>query len=259
MNRYRFLLVAVLAGPWALSAASADRDKADPAAAGAALPPVLRASEPSDSGIVLLPGPAPVVVITVAPPKAPPVARPILPAPLPARPVETALRPVPPKPVASSLAGVLATVASLVTPDLRPAAGSHKAGVHASFERDAAEFCQKQIGRWKQSDARNLFGKPLRERPALDEKKAINGRIYAFSDPSGRNKELELDFDIATGSLRTVFAYPAQMTWRECLARWSGTVTSADAQQGRTFYSYVNRHLDVLVDNKGKVISLGMY
>jgi hypothetical protein len=150
---------------------------------------------------------------------------------LPAKPVETAVRP---KPVAATPAG-------------------------ADFDRDAARFCQKQIGRWKQSDARNLLGKPLRERPALDEKKVVNGRIYAFSDPTGRNKEMELDFDSTTGSLRTVFVYPVQMTWRECLARWSGTVTSADAQLGRTFYSYVNRRMDVLVDQKGKVISLGMY
>ena len=228
MNRYRFLLVALLAGPWALIAAQADRDS----------PPVLRTPEPTDSGIVLLPGPAPVVRTAPVPPVVPPVAAPVTPtippAPLPAKPVETAVRPAPPKPVAATLTA-------------------------ADFERDAARFCQKQIGRWKQSDARNLLGKPLRERPALDEKKVVNGRIYAFSDPTGRNKEMELDFDSATGSLRTVFVYPVQMTWRECLARWSGTVTSADAQLGRTFYSYVNRRMDVLVDQKGKVISLGMY
>jgi hypothetical protein len=29
--------------------------------------------------------------------------------------------------------------------------------------------------------------------------------------------------------------------------------------KGRIFYSYVNRHLDVLVDQDGKVISLGVY
>jgi hypothetical protein len=242
VNRYRFLLVALLAGTWALIAAPVDRDKTNPivdgSVDGSALPPVLRTSETSDSGIVLLPGLAPVVrptaVSTIAPPTIPPIAPPIVPPP-PAKPAATALRTEPPKPVAAPLAAI------------------------SDFERDAARFCQKQIGRWKQSDARNLLGKPLRERPALDEKKAVNGRIYAFSDPSGRNKELELDFDIASGSLRTVFAYPTQMTWRECLARWSGTVTSADAQQGRTFYSYVNRRLDVLVDQKGKVISLGMY
>ena len=176
-----------------------------------------------------------------APLSDPPIAQPVRPAPLPANLVETALHPAPPKPISAPLAG---------TPQTK---------VPADFERDAAGFCQKQIGRWKQSDARSLLGKPLRERPALDEKKSVNGRIYAFSDPSGNNKELELDFDIATGSLRTVFVYPTQMTWQECLARWTGKVTSTDAQQGRTFYSYLNRRLDVLVDQTGKVISLGLY
>ena len=31
------------------------------------------------------------------------------------------------------------------------------------------------------------------------------------------------------------------------------------ANDGRTFYSYMNRHLDVLVDPSGKVVSLGLY
>ena len=34
---------------------------------------------------------------------------------------------------------------------------------------------------------------------------------------------------------------------------------AATAAQGRHFYSYLNRRLDVLVDNAGKVISLGLY
>jgi len=49
------------------------------------------------------------------------------------------------------------------------------------------------------------------------------------------------------------------MTWQECRKRWNGEVSEADARQGRTFYSYLNRRLDVLVDAKGRVISLGLY
>jgi len=41
--------------------------------------------------------------------------------------------------------------------------------------------------------------------------------------------------------------------------RWHGDVSAADAPQGRKFYSYANRRLDVLVDAQGKVISLGLY
>jgi hypothetical protein len=129
----------------------------------------------------------------------------------------------------------------------------------AASGREAAASCQKQIGRWKESDARKLLGESKRQRPAYDEKKAVNGTIYAYTDPSNQYKELELDFDLRTGFLRTVFVYPPQLTWQDCRKRWSGPVAAADAAQGRKFYSYTNRRLDVLVDSSGKVISLGWY
>src|SRR5437879_616882 len=103
MNRYRFLLLAMLAGPWALIAAPAD-DKANPSASASRLPAVLRSSEVSDSGIVMLPGPAPATSARPVEPSArpsaapsaplsdPPIAQPVRPA-LPANLVETILRP----------------------------------------------------------------------------------------------------------------------------------------------------------------------
>jgi len=127
------------------------------------------------------------------------------------------------------------------------------------FERESSLFCHKQIGQWTEDDARSLLGQPLRQRPAYDDGKTVNGRIYAFADPTSRYKELELDFDQKTGTLRTVFVYPRNMTWQECRRLWGAKVAAADAQQGRTFYSYLNRRLDVLVDATGKVMSLGLY
>jgi hypothetical protein len=125
--------------------------------------------------------------------------------------------------------------------------------------REVAAYCQKQIGHWKESDARKLLGEPKRHRPAYDEKHAVNGTIFAFTDPGNKYKEVELDFDQQSGSLRTVFAYPPRLTWEECHRLWNGPVATADAAQGRKFYSYTNRRLDVLVDPVGKVISLGWY
>jgi hypothetical protein len=49
------------------------------------------------------------------------------------------------------------------------------------------------------------------------------------------------------------------MTWQECRHEFGVNVRSAEANKGRTFYSYLDRRLDVLVDAAGKVISLGMY
>ena len=112
---------------------------------------------------------------------------------------------------------------------------------------------------WKESDARTLLGQPKRHRAAYDENKVVNGTIYAFDDPSSKYKEVELDFDLKSGNLRTVFVYPPRLTWQQCRRVWDGPVAVADAAQGRKFYSYTNRHLDVLVDAAGKVISLGWY
>jgi hypothetical protein len=45
----------------------------------------------------------------------------------------------------------------------------------------------------------------------------------------------------------------------ECRRQWGANVSAAEANKGRRFYSYMNRRLDVLVDQGGKVISLGLY
>jgi hypothetical protein len=127
------------------------------------------------------------------------------------------------------------------------------------FERDSALFCQTRIGRWTEADARALFGEASRQRLALGEDRSETGLILAFADPTRRYQQLELDFASETGALRGVFAYPWSMTWRQCRRLWGAHVTARKANQGRTFYSYLNRRLDVLVDRTGKVISLGLY
>jgi len=244
---------AVLAGQLVLSAATSDPAIISEGSGGgggavkltATLPPVLRPLEPADSRRVLLPGTArsarsaPAVRKVKLAPVVAPVAKmamlptrltedPILRQPLPR--VAVSAPPAPVKPV-----------------------------LHPEVEREIAAYCQRQIGRWKESDALAMLGHPKKQRPAYDEKRNVNGVIYAFSDPTGRYQDMELDFDRETGNLRTVFVYPPRLTWQECRRRWAGAFTSADAKQGRMFYSYTNRRLDVLVDASGKVVSLGWY
>jgi hypothetical protein len=194
--------------------------------AGSMRAPVLQGVEPSDSLIVTLPGmPAPRPAAIAAPP----AEAPIVPAPKDENDHRPLLRRAP-----------------------RPV-------LPAEFERDSAQFTQKLIGLWSEPDAYNLFGEPLRERVALDDGDAESGRILAFADPTGKYREIELDFAKDTGLLRTVFVYPWKLTWQDCRRMWGGKVESTEANKGRTFHSYVNRRLDVLVDRSGNVISFGLY
>jgi hypothetical protein len=235
MTSLRSTGLALLAALTALGAAD-NRSIAVNLPVGGALPPVLRPDEPADIRVFTLPGaarPEPVVVRRVKPvaviapvAKMMPLASKLVVAPLPPLPA----MPVAPKPIFPN-----------------------------GMESEIAFFFQQHIGQWKEADAARLLGEPLRTRAAYDEKKTISGKIAAFRDPTGRYKELELDFDGRTGALRTVFVYPPRLTWQECRKRWTGNISAADARQGRTFYSYVKRRLDVLVDANGRVISLGLY
>jgi len=186
------------------------------------VPPVLRNSDPGDNVEVMLPG---------AKPSVPPAQ------PAPA----TELRPAPPP-----------------DPD-RPVFRRSKREYPPEFDRDSADYLNQQIGIWQQVDAQALLGEPAGKRPAYADDQTVNGDIVAFADPSGRYKQFELDFDRETGLLRTLFVYPHDMTWLECRHEFGANVRSTQANKGRTFYSYLDRRLDVLVDAAGKVISLGMY
>jgi len=186
------------------------------------LPPVLRNSdEPTDNVVVTLPGqkPAPATVQSAT---------------------EVRLEPPPPDPD-------------------RPVLRHPKREYPPEFERDSADYLNQQIGIWQQVDAQGLLGEPAGQRPALADDQTVNGQIVAFNDPSGRYKRFELDFDGDTGRLRTLFVYPHDMTWQECRHAFGVNVRSTEANKGRTFFSYLDRRLDVLVDAEGKVISLGMY
>jgi hypothetical protein len=199
--------------------------------AGATLPPVLRKCERSDDVVVTLPGPARNRAATVAAATAGPV-------PLPA--TEVRLAPPPPDPD-------------------RPWLRRPKRDYPADFERDSADFLGRQIGLWSRVEAEALLGEPFGQRPAYTDDRTVDGQILAFPDPTGRYQELELDFDSETGLVRTLFAYPFNMTWPQCRRAFGGNVTTAEANKGRKFYSYLDRRLDVLVDASGKVVSLGLY
>ena len=232
--RFVSLLALAALGLFATEDAKPSADSSVPARS-APLAPVLRNNDPVDSRFVLLPGAPEAAPFVVSPPATP--------AP---KPLEVAERHEP-------------APAELNDPG-RPILHRAPRPVYPEdFENDSGTFCQKQIGQWKELDAVALFGSPAADRAAFDDNQQANGRIYAFSDPTNRYKQLELDFDGETGALRTVFLYPWKMTWTDCRRIWGANVSAADAAKGRKFYSYLNRRVDVLVDATGKVISIGLY
>jgi hypothetical protein len=224
-----FVLISVVALAGQMAARDgAGTDRADTSGGVVTLPSATGTSEAIPGVVVMLPAPP-----------APPIAAPKAEPPKVAEPI------VPPIPPAS---------------DNRPPVLPRGARVYpAGFEDEIALFCQTKIGHWTEADAQALLGEPSRQRLALGEHQSETGLILAFADPTGRYKELELDFSHQTGALRGVFAYPWKMTWQECRRLWGARITARKANQGRTFYSYLNRRLDVLVDPSGAVISLGLY
>jgi hypothetical protein len=187
--------------------------------------PVLRIFEPLDNVVVTLPGQTPAAGTVV--PKVMPT---------------TEVHLAPPAP----------------DPD-RPLLRRPKREYPPEFEHDSADYLNQQIGIWQQVDAQGLLGDPQGQRSSFADDQTVNGQIVAFADPTARYKQLELDFDRETGLLRTLFVYPNAMTWQDCRHEFGVNVRSTQANKGRTFYSYLDRRLDVLVDSAGKVISLGMY
>jgi len=237
-------------------------------------PPKPEPAKPDAKAAFVKPAPVPAKVTETAktaPPKPEPAkpdskAPAAKPAPAPAKAAETAkpalVKPVPkPEPVKADAKAVSPKPAPepAKAPEPAPKATKPNGAYPPEFEKESSAFLHQRIGQWTAADARTLLGAPLRQRAAVNEDNSVNGRIYAFNDPTGRYKELELDFDKDKGLLRTVFVYPYHLTWQECRRLFGGEVSATKANKGRIFYSYQNRRLDVLVDDTGSVISLGLY
>ncbi|HLK67201.1 MAG TPA: hypothetical protein VKU19_27390 [Bryobacteraceae bacterium] len=270
MNRSRMISLLVFAGRLACGHdGTDDRDKSVPAGSAPAstasrpapvvrVPKVLRGTEPVDSRVVVLPG-APRRAIAPPPPPPPTLLVPGWhPKGVPALPQAPEVTMVAWNGTAK-LDAALFAIPMAPRPEI-PALPAHPRLVFpAGLAQESAVFCQREIGHWTLPEAHAVLGEPVRQRAALDDNGLENGRIYAFKDPTSRYREVELDFDKDTGILRTVFVYPWNLTWQDCRKLWGTNVSATGGNKGRVFYSYVNRHLDVLVDHDGKVISLGLY
>lgn len=128
----------------------------------------------------------------------------------------------------------------------------------AELTAESAIYLQRRLASWTEEDARSLLGEPRRHRDAYQEG-AVTGDIYAFQDPTSRYREFELLFDRQSKKLTTVFIYPWRMTWAECRELWGEDTSVTKVANGNTFRSYRERRLDVLLDEDGTVVNLGVY
>ena len=166
---------------------------------------------------------------------------------------------LPPLPPPVLLASARPDVRRLGPPIAPPKLEPPKPLYPEEMAKDSAIYLQRRLGDWTEQDARQALGEATRRRFAIDEERNPDGTILAFVDPTGQYREVELDFEKESGRLRTVFLYPWKLTWTECRRRWGAKVESSTAQNGRVFHSYSDRRLDVLVDGRGQVVSLGLY
>src|ERR1035441_10272142 len=191
MKWSRLICLAALASQLVASGAAADRAAATPDgnSGTAKVPPVLRQSEPRDNWQVTLPGPGP----PASPPPqgdppSPPPPRPARPPPAPAPekaplpsppPVAPAVRPAPqPAPAPAPAKPVQDAILPRPLPLLVPAAQVKPSPPSLQIGSEVAAYCQKQIGHWKENDARKLLGEPKRHRPTYDENKSVTGPFY---------------------------------------------------------------------------------
>jgi len=56
-----------------------------------------------------------------------------------------------------------------------------------------------------------------------------------------------------------IYLYPARMTWDDCRKLWGDQVNVVKNTDGTTSNNYKSRRLNVLLDKRGDVISIGIY
>jgi hypothetical protein len=120
-------------------------------------------------------------------------------------------------------------------------------------------FLGKHLFVWIDEDARKYVGNPIVHRYAYDDAKNIIGDIFTYNDPTGEYERVELNFDSKTKRMVGVYLYPRKMTWEDCKRLWGDNVRIIKNQDGSEFRNYTDRHLNVYLDDRGNVISLGVY
>lgn len=119
-------------------------------------------------------------------------------------------------------------------------------------------YLETKLRTWTAEDAKKELGEPVRSRPAYAGK-VVDGIVYAYPDPTHLLRELELNFDGRTKTLRAIYGYPWSMTWEQCKQIWGDDARIQKNADGSKFHMYRHRNLMVLVDKSDHVVSIGIY
>ena len=139
------------------------------------------------------------------------------------------------------------------TSEVPSSASTAKPSVSEEMRKESLLYLQKKLRIWTKEDAGKELGDPARHHSAYNQNNMVDGEIYAYPDPTQLFRELELDFDLKTSKLRTIYASPWNMTWDQCKELWGENAKRSKQRDGTRYYAYKNRRLDVYVDRSGKV------
>jgi hypothetical protein len=140
-------------------------------------------------------------------------------------------------------------------------AASSAPAIPDEMRRGAFAYLEKKMGVWKLDEARHVLGEPIRKRDAFA-KARIDGVIYAFPDPTNVFAELELNFSTDPGILRSVYAHPGAvhpMRLEDAEQVWGRVHRQVKNANGTRNYFYDSRHLIVITDKGGTVLTLAVY
>ncbi len=126
-------------------------------------------------------------------------------------------------------------------------------------ESSGASFLERRFRKWTRKEVEIFFGEPTSHRFFYDGNKTIVADIYAYPDPTRKNREIEVIFNKGTTKMEKIFVYPWRMSWDDCKRTWGEDVTLDRMDGGRKMYHYKNRRISVLVDKAGQVVNYSVF
>lgn len=121
-------------------------------------------------------------------------------------------------------------------------------------------FLDKRLDKWSLEDAKREMGPPLRHRFSYDSQNNPDGDIYGFDDPTRWARLIELNFELKTSRLSSVFIYPfSTMTWEDCKRFWGQNGERRKNKDGTKFFAYRDKRVAVILDKDDKVINFGLW